>query len=145
MGEAVDGRDERGRRTGEPRARSAAEWTTLGVSLVVVLGLVALALVEHFGFEEPPGVRVAVALAPAAAEARDGVYYVPFRVTNQGSEAATDVGIHFEVRRGEAVVEESEAVVPFLPVGGSAEGELATGLDPATHDLVARVGTLLDP
>ncbi len=115
------------------------------VSLVVVLGLVGLALYERFSAEVPPGVRVAVALATADVEERDGVYDVPFEVTNRGGEPATDVTIHFAVRRGELVLEESETVVRFLPISGAAAGALPTSFDPAAHDFTARVGTFLEP
>lgn len=125
--------------------RSAAEWTTLALSAAVVATLVGVALVEHFLLDEPPGVRVAVSVAEGAAERRDGVYYVPFEATNRGGEPAADVTIEFEVRRGGEVLETSSATVPFLPIGGSAGGEIATELDPAAHEVVGRVGNLLAP
>jgi len=143
--------DDDGRADGEAdgtlpaRVRSAAEWTTFAVSLVVVAALVGLALVEQFIRREPAGVRVTVAVAIERAEERDGRFYVPFTVANAGAESATDVSIVFETRRGETLLEESIADVPFLPVAGHQEGELVTALDPATHEIVARVGTLLAP
>jgi len=128
-----------------PPPRSVAEWTTFGASLVVVLGLVGVALVEQFGRREPPGVRIEVGLTPADVARRDGVFYIPFTATNQGGEAAVDVGVVFEVRRGEEVVEESSATLPFLPVGGSVAGEMVTTRDSATHELAARVGSVQSP
>lgn len=127
------------------RGRSAAEWTTFAVSVVVVAALVGVALAEEFLWREPAGVRVTVAVAIDRAEERDGRFYVPFTVANDGAEPATDVSIVFETRRGETVVEESTATVPFLPVDGAEEGELVTALDPATHEIDARVGALLAP
>lgn len=127
------------------RGRSAAEWTTFAASVLVVAALVGAALAEQFLWREPAGVRIAVAVAPDRAEERDGLFYVPFTVVNDGADPATDVSIVFETRRGETVVEESTADVPFLPVDGDQEGELVTALDPATHEIVARVGTLQAP
>lgn len=128
-----------------PRGRSAAEWTTFALSVVVVAALVGVALAEQFLRREPAGVLVAVAVATDRAEERGGRFYVPFTVANDGAEPATNVAIVFEVRRGETVVEESTADVPFLPVDGHQEGELVTALDPATHEIVGRVGTLQAP
>lgn len=129
----------------QKRGRSAAERTTLAVSAAVISALIGAALFEHYLVDEPPGIRVSVSLAAAAAERRDDVYYVPFDVANRGGEPAANVTIIFEVRRGGELLEQSDATVPFLPVGGSVSGELATRLDPTGHDLAARVGTLQNP
>lgn len=46
---------------------------------------------------------------------------------------------------GEETVKESTADIDFLPSSGSAEGELVTTLDLATHTVEARVATLQTP
>ena len=138
---ANDAGDRPERRAG----RNPAEWTTFAISLVVTAAVAGVALVEHFLAEEPPGVRVAVTVVVDRAERRDDRYYVPFTVANTGAAPATDVALVFEVRRGEIVLEESTADVPFLPVRGSEAGELVTALDPAIHQIVARVGSFQDP
>ena len=130
---------------GEPARRTTAEWITFAVSLLVTAALVGAALYEHVVEEGPPGPLVTVALALDRAERRGDAYYVPFTVANAGAAAAADVGIVFEVRRNEEVLEESTTTIPFLPVEGTAEGEMVTVLDPAQHEVVARVGTLLGP
>lgn len=127
------------------RPRSAAEWTTLLVSLTVVFLLVGAALYEHFGREEPPGTEIEVRVLSAEALLRSDLYYVPFKVINRGAAPARDVTVVFEVKRGEEVVEESTVLIPFLANSGSADGTVMTGFDPATHLIEARPATLLNP
>jgi uncharacterized protein (TIGR02588 family) len=122
-----------------------AEWTTLAVSLAIIAALAGVAVYEHVARAEPAGVRVSVRLEIERSERRGGAYYVPFVVTNAGREPAEAVGLVFEVRRGEEVVEESTTEIAFLANSGSAEGELVTMLDPAAHEIAARVGSLQRP
>jgi len=140
---AADGKPSEKRQT--PRARTTAEWTTLIGSLAVVLALVGAALYEHFGQDEPSGTWLEVEVAPERAVQRGDEFYVPFVVMNRGSKPAEDVAVIFEVMDGETLVEESTIQVPFLPNSGSAEGELVTTHDPATHTIEARPAAILTP
>ena len=128
-----------------PPGRTTAEWTTFAISLAITLALAGAALVEHVLLDEPPGTRLTVTVAADRATRQDDRYYVPFTVANAGDEPATDVTLVFEVRRGETVLEESTADVPFLPIRGSEDGQLVTSFDPASHEIAARVGTLHAP
>ena len=128
-----------------PHGRNAAEWTTLAVSFVVVAALVGAALFEYYARSEPAGTRVGVELAIDQAQRRGDLYYVPYTVRNAGTAPAEAVVVVFEVRQGEEVVEESTAEIAFLPTSGSADGELVTALDPAAHQITARVATLQRP
>jgi len=128
-----------------PGGRTAAEWTTLAVSIVVVGALVGAAVFEYFGRAEATGAQVHVELAVDEAERRGDHYYVPYTVVNVGGEPAEGVVVVFEVEQGAEVVEESTAEIAFLPNRGRAEGEMVTALDPAAHDLSARVATLQSP
>lgn len=125
--------------------RSAAEWTVLAISAIVVALLVGAALYEHYGQEEPPGIRIAVELSLDQAEARDGLTYIPFIVRNTGRLPAESVVIRFEIKLGEETVEESTAEFAFLPNSGSVEGELVTALDLSTHTIEAQVATVQVP
>ncbi len=128
-----------------PSPRTAAEWTTFAVSVVIAAALVGVALYEQFVAKEAPGVRVDIELAVGRAERRDGVFYVPFEVANAGARPAENVVVVFEVKQGEETVEESTADVAFLPVRGAVGGELVTRYDPATATIEARVATLQTP
>ena len=126
-------------------SRSTAEWTTLMASALVVLLLIGAALYEHFLRDEPPGVHIAVELALDRVEERDGLTYVPFTVVNTGAAPAENVVVLFEIKQGDETVEESTADIAFLPNSGSADGELVTALDLATHTVEARVATIQIP
>ncbi|MEA2510664.1 MAG: hypothetical protein QOJ59_151 [Thermomicrobiales bacterium] len=128
-----------------PQARSAAEWTTLLGSLIVVAVLIGAAFYEHFGRDEPAGTWLAVELAPERSAKRGDQFYIPFVVTNQGTNPAEDVAVVFEVKDGETIVEESTIQVPFLANSGSAEGELVTSYDPAAYTIEGRPAALLTP
>ena len=125
--------------------RSAAEWTTLTVSTLVIALLVGAALYEHATSDEPSGIHVTVEVALDRAEQRDGLTYVPFEVVNTGAAPAENVVVMFEIKRGDETVEESTADIAFLANGGSEEGELVTALDLASHTIEARVSNVLTP
>jgi uncharacterized protein (TIGR02588 family) len=125
--------------------RSTAEWATLVGSLIVITILVGAALYEQFARDEPAGTWLEVEIDAAAAVKRGDQYYVPFLVTNRGSDPAEDVAVVFEISDGDSVVEESTVQIPFLPNSGSVEGQLVTTFDPATHTIEGRPGALLSP
>ena len=125
--------------------RGTAEWATLLGSLVVIAILAGAALYEHFVRDEPAGTWLEVEVNADNAVQRGDHHYVPFVVTNRGSEPAEDIAVFFEISDGELVVEESTVQIPFLPNSGSVEGELVTTHDPATHTIEGRPGALLTP
>lgn len=129
----------------QPPPRSAAEWVTLAVSTLIIAALIGAAIYEHLANDEPTGVRVEIQVDLERAERRETLYYVPFTVTNTGAEAAEAVGLVFEIKQGEEVLEESSTEVAFLPNSGSAEGEIVTELDPAEHEIIGRVGSVMIP
>jgi uncharacterized protein (TIGR02588 family) len=118
---------------------------TLVGSLIVVALLIGAALYEQFAREEVPGTWISVDVAIADAVRRDDAFYIPFTAINRGAEPAEDVTIIFEIKSGDETVEESTVVIPFLSNSGSADGELITAFDPATHQIEARPATLLSP
>jgi len=126
-------------------ARSAAEWTTLLGSLLVVATLICAALYEHYRRDEPSGTWLDIQVMTQEAIVRGDQFYVPFVVTNRGTKPAEDVVVVFEVLDGESVVEESTIQVPFLANSGSAEGELVTTYDPAAYAIRARSAAMLTP
>ena len=125
--------------------RTAAEWTTLAVSIVVVAGLVGAGLYEYSRRDDAPGAWINVELATDETERREDQHYIPYTVENVGDQPAEGVVVVFEVKAGAEVVEESTTEIAFLPSRGRAEGEMVTALDPATHELSARVATLQSP
>jgi uncharacterized protein (TIGR02588 family) len=133
--------DDDGRATG----RSAAEWTTFVISLVIVGGIVAIAAYAHLTRPDTSGVEVDVEVEESRASYRGGRYYIPYQVSNDGAAAAHDVTLVVEITRDGEVVEESTARIAFLPVGGASNGEIVTAFDPAQHHVAVRIGTLQSP
>lgn len=125
--------------------RNSAEKVTLAVSLGVIILLIGAALFEQFGRSEPPGTLIEVELRVAEAVARDGFYYIPFEVSNAGTDPAQDVIVIFEVQQEGEMPEESSVTIPFLANSGSATGELVTTADPASAEITSRVATLILP
>lgn len=144
-----DGRDRRNgpeERRVIPPARSRAEWTTLGISAVVVLALLSAALAEVFLRDDPSGVRISVEAAAAEAETRDGQTYIPFAVRNDGAEAGKEIVVVFEISDGETVVEETTVTIALLASHGTHLGELVTTLDMlGTHTVEGRIGAVQTP
>ena len=133
-------------RTDESRpGRNAAEWATFVVSLLILAAFVSAALYEHFQLEEQSGAILQVEVHRNQAERRGDRFYLPFNATNTGADPASDVALHFEVLDGEEVIEESDAVIPFLPSDAEETGEVVLMSDPAQYEVTAQVGNYLSP
>lgn len=128
-----------------PAGRNVAEWVVLIASALIVAGLVGLAIYEYVIRDEPPGVRISVEVHVDQAQERDGAWYVPFSIHNNGAEPAQSVVVSFSVIQGDQVMEESTTEFAFLPNGGSAKGELVTTLDPASHEFKAAIASIQVP
>ncbi len=129
----------------QPSPRSTAEWTTLGISAVVVLILVGAALAEIFVRDDPAGGWISIDIALTEAEVRNGQAYIPYSVRNDGGAAVTDIVVLVEILQGETVIEETTIDIPLLASHGIAHGEVVTALDLATHTVEARVGAVQIP
>ncbi len=140
--DGLDRREDGARQGDKPPERSGAEWTTLGISAVVVLALLGAALGEVFLRDDPPGVRISVGVSTAEAETREGQTYIPFEVRNDGAEAGKDVVVIFAISDSETVVEETTVTIPLLASHGTHQGELVTTLDVGTHRVDGRVGAV---
>ena len=125
--------------------RNAAEWVTLVVSLLILGTFVGAAFYEHFRLEEQPGAVLHVEVYRDQVERRGDRFYLPFNATNTGADPASDVALHFEVLNGEEVIEESDAVIPFLPSDAEEAGEVVLMSDPAQYEVTAQVGNYLTP
>ena len=125
--------------------RSVAEWTTLGISAVVVAALVGAALVEVFLRDDPAGARISVEIALEEAETREGETSVPFTVRNDGANAAKEIVVVFEILQGETVVEETTVEFALLASHGVDRGVLVTAQDLKSSTVSARVGAMQTP
>lgn len=145
MGERGDRQDGGEDQEERPTQRTAAEWTTLVISAVVVLALIGAALAEIFLRDDPSGAVLSIELATGEAEVRDDQTYIPYEVRNDGADAATDVVAIVEFRQGDQVVEETTVDIALLASHDVVEGEVVTRLDLAAHTVGARIGALQVP
>ena len=109
---------------------STAEWITLGISVLIVLGLAALVIYQQVvAGTQPPVIEV----QPKLGEIREegGTYYVPIDIANKGEVTAEDVEIQISL---EIEGEEPETVaftVKFLAGGETEEQTVVFQNDPA--------------
>ena len=118
-----------------PLGRSAAEWTTLLISLAVIGGLVGLvAWLSINGGAEPPRFIVTPHLEALQHEAER--YALPVSVQNAGGQAAQDVRVIAELTAdGELSPETAEFTIDVLAGGETQDGTMLFGHDPAAHRL----------
>ena len=129
-----------GEESTQPRARSVAERTTLAISIILILGLLALVTyVSMTGGSEVPIVEA----QPLETEIRrEGEsYYLPVAVTNRGGRTAEEVLIKAELVVGDGITEESEFTIDFLAGGETAEGTVVFATDPLSGDLLIDVAS----
>ena len=122
------------------RGRSPAEWTTLAIGVLLILGLVALVTyVSVTGGDDPPIVEA----RPLDGEIRhEGeVYLLPVEATNRGGRTAEEVLIKAELVVIDGTTEESEFTIDFLAGGETAEGTVVFATDPLSGDLLIDVAS----
>jgi uncharacterized protein (TIGR02588 family) len=127
------------------RGLTSPEWVTLIVSLLVVGTMVGVGLREASSRHDRIAGEIQIELQAEDAEYRDGIYYVPYLVTNTGSVAITSAEIWFEVYAGTELVESAEINISSLPLRGTQEGIYVTPLDPNTHEFRGRLETVQFP
>jgi uncharacterized protein (TIGR02588 family) len=126
------------------RGRSAAEWVTLGLSLLVVGVLIGIAIHEE-SERQDQSTGLTVTFDEESATRHDNAYFVPYSVTNTGADAISSATIQVQVFAGERQVDAAEITVQFLPREGRQDGVYVSAFDPATHDLRARLESLQFP
>lgn len=127
------------------RRKSAAEWVTLSLSMLVIGALIVVALVEESHRQQGDAAGLEVTFDSEHAAKRGESFYVPYTVRNTGSQAISSAEIWIEVAEGERVVESAEIKVQFLPLQGKQDGMFVTTRDPATFALRSRVESLQFP
>jgi uncharacterized protein (TIGR02588 family) len=122
------------------RRRSAAEWTTLAVSIFLILGLLALVTyVSMTGDNDLPIVEA----KPLPAEMRhEGEsYYLPVAVTNRGGRTAEEVVVEAKLAGRDGSSEASEFTLDFLAGGETREGTVVFATDPLAGELTLGVAS----
>lgn len=126
------------------RGRSIAEWTTLGISIVIVLVVVGVITSLYAGGDaQPPVISVEPRLG--AVRQDTGGYYLPVDVTNTGDQTAQDVQIEGELDAGSGAPEMAEFTITFLAGGEQVQATLVFQSDPEQGQLTTRVTSFQDP
>ncbi len=134
--------DKSGSGNGPPRL--VAQRVTFGISLLIVVGMVALIAYQQVaGGNRPPVIDVQWQLQNVRQEA--GVYYVPVEVTNRGDATAEDVRIRPAFAVGGDRRDLAELVIPFLAGGETVEGTIALPEDPARGTLTVTSISFMRP
>jgi uncharacterized protein (TIGR02588 family) len=122
------------------RGRSVAEWTTLAISIILILGLLALVTyVSMTGGNEPPIVEARPLLDEMRHEGES--FYLPVEVTNRGGRTAEEVVVQAELTGSDGSAEESEFTLDFLAGGETREGTAVFATDPSTGELTVDVAS----
>ena len=119
-----------------------AEWIAAGAGLLLTLGVLGYAgweAVQEDG--APPEVVVA-----ATEVRRSGAgYLVEFEARNRSVETASAVAVRGELRAAAGGVEESRAVLDYVPGRGRTKGGLYFTQDPRAGRLTLRAEGYLEP
>lgn len=120
--------------------KNRLEWTVFGVSLALIVCVVALLIREQMtGSRRPAAIAV---LAGDAVRSGDS-FAVPLDVSNEGDTTAEDVRIEATVTWGDAAergeAERGEAVLPFVPYRSHRRAWLTFTRDPRGGTLTTRV------
>lgn len=133
-------REGSGQEATRQRGRSAVERTTLAISIILILGLLALVTyVSITGGNELPIVEA----RPLPEEIRhEGEsYYLPVAVTNRGGRTAEEVVVQAELASGDGSSEASEFTLDFLAGGETREGTAVFATDPLAGELTIDVAS----
>ena len=129
-----------GQKGGRQRERSAAERTTLAISIVLILVLLALVTyVSISGGNEPPIVEARPLNQEIRREGES--YYLPVAVTNQGGRTAEEVVVQVELAGRDGSSEASEFTLDFLAGGETREGTAVFATDPGAGELTIDVAS----
>lgn len=124
----------------ERTTRTAAEWTSLVGSLVVLLVVVALIALQIPGDDDP---AAPVARVAGVRPVRDA-FHVDVTVHNAGDQTAANVQVSAELVVGGEVVT-GDQTVDFLSADEEAELTFLFDQDPATGDLSISVSGFAAP
>lgn len=140
----------RGERSAERRVgsrtalRTTAEWITLAVSTLIVVGLIGL---TSYFYVTSPGTPAAVEVEPRLAETYQAGsrYYLPLTIRNTGGDTGEEIRVRVSVTDSSGRQESAEVMIQFLAGGGTSRAVTAFGSDPRQGQLEAVVVSYLEP
>jgi uncharacterized protein (TIGR02588 family) len=119
--------------------RSAAEWTTFSLALLILATLIGLVIYKWVTQKDQPPL---LSVTPET-EIRQapGQFYVPFAITNTGGATAESVQVIAELSINGKIEESGEQQIDFLASGEKQEGAFVFSRDPRQGKLVIRVAS----
>ena len=101
---------------GRPAGRKFAEWVTLSLSTLLVVGLAAFLAYEALR-RDPPLVPVHVRVLTNEAQATAGRYVVPVEVRNSGRQTLKDLKVRVSYRAPDGTPQTSDFLIGYLVEG----------------------------
>lgn len=132
-----DERDERDEQ--EESTRSAAEWVSFSLSLVIVGAIASLIIYSWITKEDRPPVLSAI--ADSEVRQVEDNFYVAFSVVNTGGKAVESVEVVAELILDGEVEETGSQQINFLSGGEIQSGAFIFSQDPKAGKLVVRVAS----
>lgn len=119
--------------------RSAAEWTTFSLALLILATLIGLVIYKWVTQKDQPPL---LSVTPET-EIRQapGQFYVPFSITNTGGATAESVQVIAELSINGEIEESGEQQIDFLASGEKQEGAFVFSRDPRQGKLAIRVAS----
>ncbi|MGI0494085.1 TIGR02588 family protein [Alkalinema pantanalense CENA528] len=119
--------------------RTPIEWLSFGISLTIVSGLIALVGVLWLkpNTQKPP--NPVVSLDWEKMQERSGQFHVPFKVTNEGDQTATQVQLVGEIQRNGQTQEVGTQEIDFLSRKEVEEGVFVIPENPQQSNFKIRV------
>ncbi len=130
--------------TSDPRGRTMAEWTTLGISLAI-LALVFATIAWLWTQDDSEPVTLEVTPVNESIRHEGDTWYLPLEVVNSGDATAEDVVIEASLDTGEGEPETAEITFTFLASGETARGTAVFTSDPSSGELTIRPVSFKDP
>lgn len=131
-------REEQKRRSGG----TAVEWSVAALSAVMVLALVGFLL--HDALTRSPTPPDLDVRSDSVVSVSAG-YLLALTVSNRGGRTAASVQLHGELLAGDSVLESSDAVLDYVPVGAQRNAGLQFERDPEAHAVRVRVTGYEEP
>lgn len=127
------------------RPQSTAEWATLGLSVAIVLAVVALVTYQYLtGGGETPVVNARPLLEDARRQGDR--YYLPVAVANSGDLTAQDVRVQVALApRDGAAPETAEFTLAYLAGGATKTGTVTFRGDPAQGEVRIESVSFVEP
>ncbi|HKP53660.1 MAG TPA: hypothetical protein VJ183_13535 [Chloroflexia bacterium] len=137
----MSGKDDRKNKGGDKQGkeRTAAEWVTFGVSVLILLALVSLVIFQALTRGNRPS-TIKIEPMLQAVRQSEGAYYLPISITNEGDEAVGDVEVQMSLESEGSEPETIAFTVQFLAGGESQEETVVFSKDPSQGELSHVVG-----